>query len=275
MTIASIATTATITTGTGILAATFYAITTYLLISGIRSGNINLKLTRTLGFLGVFLHAISVYTMLFTPAGLQLGIVTSLSLVAWTIIAIGTSNALWRKVEVLLAPAYPLAAIFIITSLLFADQAPVLTDLSNGMAAHILVSIIAYSIIALALCQAIFIWIQNYQLKHRHIHDILHLLPPLQTMESALFDLISTGLVLLTTAIITGFIYVDDIFAQHLTHKTFFTLASWCVFTLLITGKYLWGWRGMVAVKWTLAGFSLLLLGFFGSKVVSELILSA
>ncbi len=264
----------TIITSTGALAAISYCIATYLLVTGIKSGQLNRTATRIAGFTGVFLHGINVYLTLFTENGLQFGIVTATSLVAWTIIAIGTSNALWRDVEPLLAPAYPLAAIFVITSLLFTDQTEPLSHLSNGVVAHILVSIIAYSIIALALCQAIFIWIQNYQLKHRHIHDILHLLPPLQTMESSLFDLISTGLALLSAAIITGFIYVDDIFAQHLAHKTLFTLASWCVFALLLTGKYLWGWRGMFAVKWTLTGFFLLLLGFFGSKVVMELLLA-
>lgn len=262
-------------TSTGALAAICYLIATYFLVTGIKSGKLNRNATRIAGFSGVILHGISVYLSLFTANGLQLGVITASSLIAWTIIAIGTSNALWRNVEPLLAPAYPLAALFIITSLLFTDQTPPLTHLNNGMAAHILVSIIAYSIIALALCQALFVWIQNYQLKHRHIHDILHLLPPLQTMESSLFDLISTGLLLLTAAIVTGFMYVDDIFAQHLAHKTIFTLASWCVFALLIVGRYLWGWRGMFAVKWTLTGFLLLVLGFFGSKVVIELLLES
>lgn len=263
-----------IITSTGVLAAICYALATFFLVTGIKDGNINRKATRLTGFLGILLHGINVYLMLFTPQGLQLGLITSASLVAWTIIAIGTCNTLWRNIETLLTPAYPLAAMFIIVSLIFTDQTPPLSQINNGMATHILVSITAYSIITLALCQAIFIGIQNYQLKHRHIHDILHLLPPLQTMERSLFDLISTGLFLLTATIITGFLYVDDIFSQHLAHKTIFTIASWSVFTLLITGKYLWGWRGMFAVKWTLTGFFFLLLGFFGSKLVIEFVLA-
>ncbi|OUS25292.1 hypothetical protein A9Q99_22130 [Gammaproteobacteria bacterium 45_16_T64] len=263
------------TTSIGALAAICYAIATYILVTGIRSGELNSRAAKIAGFSGVILHGISVYLTLFTHSGLQLGIITSMSLIAWTVIAIGTSNTLFRDVEALLAPAYPLAALLVILSLIFTDTTPPISDLSKGMAAHILFSIIAYSIIALALCQAIFVWIQNYQLKHRHIHDILHLMPPLQSMENSLFDLISTGLLLLTAAIFTGFMYVDDIFAQHLVHKTIFTLASWSVFALLIVGKYQWGWRGMVAVKWTLTGFSLLLLGFFGSKFVMERILTS
>jgi ABC-type uncharacterized transport system permease subunit len=136
-----------------------------------------------------------------------------------------------------------------------------------------LLSIVAYSVLALALSQALLLSIQNYQLKHRHIHDILHLLPPLQTMESTLFDLISIGLLLLTIAIGSGFFYLDDIFAQHLIHKTVFAIASWLVLALLLLGRLQWGWRGMVAVKWTLTGFLLLTLAYFGSKFMLEVVL--
>ena len=127
---------------------------------------------------------------------------------------------------------------------------------------------------ALALSQAILLWIQNYQLKHRHLHDVINLLPPIQTMESTLFDLISISMVLLTLAIGTGFIFVDDFFAQHLLHKTVFALGAWAVLWLLLFGRNLWGWRGMVAVKWTMTGFVLLTLGYFGSKVMLEVILN-
>ena len=259
---------------TGALAASCYLFTAYLLIVGIRREAINLKATRLVGIIGVTLHGVSIFKMIFASEGLQLGIIASTSLVAWTIITIGTINTLWRHVEILLAPAYPLAAMSIIIGLLYNDRTPPLAHLDSGIITHILTSIIAYSVIALALFQAIFVWIQNYQLKHRKIHRLLQALPPLQTMENALFDLIIAGLLLLTTAIITGFMYVDDIFAQHLAHKTVFTLGSWAVFALLLFGKHLWGWRGMVAVKWTLTGFLLLLLGFFGSKIVIELLLS-
>ncbi len=78
---------------------------------------------------------------------------------------------------------------------------------------------------------------------------------------------------LLTLAIGTGLLFVDDFFAQHLIHKTFFAIAAWLVLAMLLLGRNLWGWRGMVAVKWTLWGFILLTLAYFGSKVVLEVIL--
>jgi ABC-type uncharacterized transport system permease subunit len=81
--------------------------------------------------------------------------------------------------------------------------------------------------------------------------------------------------VVLTLALITGYIYTDDLFAQHLAHKTLLSLSAWVVFTILLTGRAMFGWRSRTALRWTLSGFVLLMLGFFGSKAVLELILGA
>jgi ABC-type uncharacterized transport system permease subunit len=45
------------------------------------------------------------------------------------------------------------------------------------------------------------------------------------------------------------------------------------VFGGLLLGRRVWGWRGQKAIRWTLAGFLLLILAYFGSKFVLELIL--
>jgi ABC-type uncharacterized transport system permease subunit len=92
-------------------------------------------------------------------------------------------------------------------------------------------------------------------------------------MESVLFDFISFGFALLSLAIISGFITLDNIFAQHVLHKTILTILAWFIFGTLLIGHYWRGWRGQRAVKFTLIGFSFLLVGFLGSKVVLELIL--
>jgi ABC-type uncharacterized transport system permease subunit len=38
-------------------------------------------------------------------------------------------------------------------------------------------------------------------------------------------------------------------------------------------GRSRYGWRGKTAIQWTIIGFVLLLLAYFGSKLVLELIL--
>jgi ABC-type uncharacterized transport system permease subunit len=92
-------------------------------------------------------------------------------------------------------------------------------------------------------------------------------------MEALLFELIWAGEILLTLSILSGFIFLDNIFAQHLVHKTVFSMAAWLVYGFLLFGKYKMGWRGNIAVRWTLAGFLFLMLAYFGSKLVLEIIL--
>ena len=61
--------------------------------------------------------------------------------------------------------------------------------------------------------------------------------------------------------------------AQHLAHKIFFSVLAWLAFALLLIGRYHWHWRGRRAVRFLVAGFGLLAVGFFGSKIVLELVL--
>ncbi|MBA53637.1 MAG: cytochrome C assembly protein [Pseudomonadales bacterium] len=258
----------------GIMACLCYGISTVLIIRSLKTDvQVNRALLLGMATAGGLLHLLFLYDALFQDDGVQLGVTTMAALFSLVLAATGTIVAYYRHIESLLAPAYPVAIVGLCIALLFTDNALPNPHLNSGVIAHILLSISAYCVLALALSQSILLWIQNYQLKHRHLHDLLTLLPPIQTMESTLFDLISICMVLLTLAIGTGFIFVSDFFAQHLLHKTVFALGAWAVLWLLLFGRNLWGWRGMVAVKWTMTGFVLLTLGYFGSKVVLEVIL--
>jgi len=88
-----------------------------------------------------------------------------------------------------------------------------------------------------------------------------------------MFRLIGAGFVLLTLTLLSGVLFVDNLFAQHLVHKTVLSIAAWIVFGVLLFGRWRWGWRGRRAVRLTLAGTLVLLLAFFGSKFVLELVL--
>ena len=78
---------------------------------------------------------------------------------------------------------------------------------------------------------------------------------------------------LLTLTLVTGVLFVDDLLAQKLVHKTVLSVLSWLAFGALLFGRWRYGWRGSMAVRWTLAAMMLLLLAFFGSKFVIELVL--
>jgi ABC-type uncharacterized transport system permease subunit len=51
------------------------------------------------------------------------------------------------------------------------------------------------------------------------------------------------------------------------------SLIAWAVFATLLWGHWKFGWRGRTAIRWTLGGFVFLMLAYFGSKMVLELML--
>jgi ABC-type uncharacterized transport system permease subunit len=92
-------------------------------------------------------------------------------------------------------------------------------------------------------------------------------------MEKLLFQLLIIGFSLLTFSLITGFFFLEDLFAQHLIHKTVLSLLSWLLFLIIIIGHKKLGWRNNMVNRSIQIGFILLLLAYFGSKFVLEKLL--
>ncbi len=132
---------------------------------------------------------------------------------------------------------------------------------------------LAYSLLTLASAQALLLAVQDTHLRRHHPGGFIRALPPLQTMEALLFEMISLGFILLSIGLVTGFVYLEDMFAQHLVHKTVLSIVAWFAFAILLWGRYRFGWRGRTAIRWTLVGFAVLMLAYFGSKAVIELVL--
>ena len=224
-----------------------------------------------LGFIAVTVHSYSALHNIYHGEQIDLGFFRISSLIFCFITAISLLSMLRRPSSNLLVALLPLAALSIIASSLSAPTHTMQSTLSTGMLTHILSSILAYSIMTIASVQAITLALQDRHLKHHHFGGILQALPPLQTMEQMLFELIWIGMLLLSISLLSGVVFIDDIFAQHLSHKTFFTIAAWLIFATLLWGRHQLGWRGQTAVRWTLLGFAALMLGYYGSKLVLEL----
>lgn len=141
------------------------------------------------------------------------------------------------------------------------------------LTAHVLLSMGAAALLFAAAVTAILLFFLDRRLRKRRIVDLPNGLPPLDQLEIVMFRLIAGGFALLTLALLTGFIFVTDLFAQHLIHKTVLSVIAWILFGILLAGRARFGWRGRPAVRWTLIGFVLLALAYFGSKFVLESVL--
>lgn len=141
------------------------------------------------------------------------------------------------------------------------------------MASHVAFSIVAYGLLTVGAVVAVTLALKERSVRAGRVDGWGRLLPPLETMESDLFAAIGAGFAVLSLAIFSGMIFVRDLGAQHLTHKTVLTFVSWALFGALLLGRWRFGWRGPTAVKLTLASFGVLLLAYFGSRIVLEVIL--
>lgn len=230
------------------------------------------KSVRKLGLLALTLHTLAVYITLHPGNGIQLSFFPVSSLIAWLIAGLVILSSLKKPLQSLFVGVFPLAAICVLLASLTPTTA-LAKPYEPGLIVHILSSILAYSVFTIAAIQALLVNLQDTQLRKHHTRGLVNALPPLQVMEKLLFEMLWTGLALLSVSLVTGVLFVEDIFAQDLVHKTVLSIIAWILYAVILWGRHQQGWRGITATRWTLGGFVLLMLAFFGSKLVVELIL--
>ncbi|MET4676590.1 MULTISPECIES: cytochrome C assembly family protein [unclassified Luteibacter] len=203
---------------------------------------------------------------------LDLHFFAALSLVAWIASVLTLLVNLSRPVAGLGIIVFPLAAIFVAVDAFLAPKtAP--DSMTWQIELHVTIAVLAFGLLSIAAALAILLAIQERALRRSRFGHWLRALPPLTLTEVLLFRLIAAGFVLLTLTLVTGALFVGDLFGQHLVHKTVLSIVAWVVFGVLLWGRWRHGWRGIRAVYLTLAGMGILLLAFFGTKAVLELVL--
>lgn len=205
--------------------------------------------------------------------GYILSLTNTGNIVAAFIACLVLMASLYQPINSLASPTFGLAALTLIVLLIDPFPTPSAGTMNGGLISHVLLSLLGYATLTMAAIHALALAMQEKRLKARQTSRLLRFLPPLQTMEKLLFQIIWAGEVLLSLSILSGVLFLEDLFAQHLVHKTVLSIIAWCIFAALLWGRHILGWRGNTAVKLTLAGFVFLMLAFFGSKLVLEVIL--
>ncbi|MGC1955758.1 MAG: cytochrome c biogenesis protein CcsA [Gammaproteobacteria bacterium] len=225
------------------------------------------------GLAALCAHGALLYHAVVTDAGLNLGFFNTGSLMAWVIVLFLLLASLSKPVDNLGIFVLPLAAFTVLMTLLYPSDRVRLEQTRFGVDVHIILSILAASVITIAAFQAVLLAYQERHLRQKRPGRLISRLPPMQTQEGLLFQMIGLGFFLLSLSLVSGMMFLRDMFAQHLVHKTILSLFAWLVFAVLLWGRWRYGWRGRQAIRWSLAGFFTLMLAYFGSKLVLELIL--
>ena len=222
------------------------------------------------------LHTALLVRDMFAGGNFYLGVGTAISLILWVTMVIYWVGDLFYRLAGLQVLSMPMAAVGLLLSAMLPAQQPIPNAGLLAFRAHVLISMLAYSLFTIASLHVGLMALLERGLHSGSLPGPLRRLPPLLTMEAMLFRIIWAGFILLSLTLVSGSIFSEELFgkAARFNHKTVFGVLSWGIFGARLWGRHVYGWRGRRAVHWTLAGFMCLILAYLGSKFVLEVLLA-
>lgn len=226
--------------------------------------------------LAVLVHGVLLYTTVIAEsAAINVGFTNAASLSAWIVAITFLAAALIRPAYELGAVVLPVSGLAVLAAWIWPPEVPD-TVQSTGLTIHLLISLVAYAFLALAVVQSVVMSLQDHRLRIHAEASVLRKLPPMETMEQLLFQFVGIGFVLLSLGLVSGLWFSIESLgaALILNHHTILSLAAWLIFGSLLVGHLRFGWRGKTATRWTIGGFVVLALAYFGWKFVLEILLN-
>ncbi len=220
--------------------------------------------------LALVFHVAALYLQIVRNGTLEIGVTTALSLLAWQSAILLWGFSLRERLHPLGTVYYPFAALFALSAALLPTHGNRVPLDDWGIGVHIAFSILSAGVLTLASIHAVGIAVLDQVLRTPGNLTLAQRMPPLQTMERLLFRQIAVGFFLLSLTILSGLLFVHDLFGQHLAQKTLLAIGAWLIFGVLLWGRVRYGWRGRTAIRWTLSGYGTLVAAYFGSKLILE-----
>ena len=225
---------------------------------------------RILVFLGLFavvFHAVLLHRWIDTVSGQNLAFLNMLSLVVWLVVVLVLVSSLRRPVDNLLLLVFPIATLSILLVHAFPRYSVINTRGDPRTLFHIFLGVLTFGTLCMAALQAGVLAFQERLLRDKPVSTLVQFLPPLETMESLLFQMVWLGFVLLSSLLVTSIsFFFDAMITRYLLQKSILVVLAWCIFAILLVGRYRFGWRGRKAIYYTLSGVLLLIPVYFGSQ---------
>ncbi|APV49534.1 hypothetical protein BWI17_07485 [Betaproteobacteria bacterium GR16-43] len=222
------------------------------------------------------LHAMLLYRGIVVSEGLNLGVANAVSLLVWlTALIYWLAGLAYRSLSPMQGLMAPIALVAVVLQGVVPSRHVVTYTAEPLFTMHFAIAMLAYALVIVATLHALVMLAEEKWLHRGVLPPFLKALPPLMEMEALLFRILLAAFILLTLTVVTGVFFSELLFGKPFafSHKNVFAMLSWLIFGGLLAGHHLRGWRGKTAVRWTLAGFFMLLLAYVGSKFVLEIIL--
>lgn len=233
----------------------------------------NRNMAAALAASAAVLHLYLLSNGIFLEPGQNMSMTNVASLIAWLISVTMTVTSFILPNAILLPVVFGFAGLIVLLGVFLPDTYMMQIDMQPALLMHISLALFAYGCLMIALLYALQLSYINQRLKQKQASLLHSSLPPLMAVEQIFFKLLLTGVVLLTLSLLSGFIFLDDMFAKSQLHKTVLSIIAWCVYCLVLVGHNRWGWRGKPVISATVVGSVFLTLAYFGSRFVREVII--
>lgn len=255
----------------------------YLLASGVivtgmfRQSGPNKLVANLLVIFAMGLHIMLLQSSIFNgpELGQNLSMLNIASLVGWLISVTMLLASVKLPNTILLPVVYSFTGLIVLLSYVIPETHLVHLEFQPSLLVHITLALFAYACLGIAFLYALQLSYINLRLKEKNASMLHSSLPPLLAVENILFKLLLVGTVLLTLSLISGFVFLDNMFAKEQAHKTVLSLMAWVVYSTILIGHSVLGWRGKPVIWSTTIGGVLLTLAYFGSRFVREVLLNA
>ena len=258
-----------------IVSAIFYIAATCMIVPGlVQQTSIRKKPVFISALLALIFHIWILADLILNSSGQNLSILNVASLISFMISLSMSLAMLKTRIWFLLPVIYSFSALNILATAFLPGTFITHLESRLGLVIHISFALIAYATLTIAALYALQLAWLDYKLKRKKALTINTNLPPLMMVERQLFKIILVGTGFLTITLVTGYIFLEDMFAQGKAHKAILSFVAWVVFSILLWGHYQKGWRGRKVIWFTVAGATILTLAYFGSRFLQEVILS-
>jgi len=139
-------------------------------------------------------------------------------------------------------------------------------------ASHLLLSLLSYAILSLATLHAVMHLLLDRALKRKKIGPIVQAMPSLLEVETHMYSQVGSATLILTFAIMSGLTWQWEELGHFslLSHKVVLSVFSWLVLIVLLVMRRKSGWQGQRAGWMVISAYILLLLAYFGVRMVQS-----
>ena len=219
----------------------------------------------------LFSHALLLHHWIDVDVGQNLTLFNMLSLIVWLIAVMVVLMSIRKPLDNLLLFIFPCAMLSIVLVHCFPASYVVSTAAKPKTLVHILLSVLAFSMLCIAGLQAILVALQEQYLRSegKAVGGIWMYFPPLQTMEDLLFHTVGFGFALLSMVVVTSlYFFFDKLSIEWVLDKAVLVGLAWLIFAALLIGRHWFGWRGRKAIYGTIAGVTLLIVAYLSCQLI-------